>query len=74
MRWLRRTNYFEADMTTVKRKAKKGHDSERPSKQKAGNPNDIQVTLDDRSKRFLYALLAIGGILVAVLAILEFTK
>lgn len=63
-------------MTTVKRKPKKGHEAARPAHQKAGSEpqKEIQVKLDERSKRFLYALLAIGLILVAVLAILEFTK
>ena len=51
-------------MTTLKKKKKhKGSDGGEP-----------RVTLDDRSKRFLYALAAIGLLLVIVLAVLQFSQ
>ncbi|MEZ4460407.1 MAG: hypothetical protein R3E66_11915 [bacterium] len=47
-------------MTTLKKK----------KKHKNSDGGEPQVTLDDRSKRFLYALAAIGLLLVIVLAAL----
>lgn len=58
-------------MSTLKKKSKKHSGG---SQNAGGSQTPPEVQLDDRSKRFIYALAAIGGILVAVLAILELTK
>lgn len=52
-------------MTTLKKK-KKSRDTS-----SSGQP---KVSLDDRSKRFLYALAGIGALLVILLAFLEFSR
>ncbi len=51
-------------MTTV-RKKKKGHEDKN---------REPEVVLDKRSKKFLWALAIIGGVMALVLTALEFMK